>query len=142
MKQPEGLRSSCALVVRGLAVALIGCNSGDEAGLDILSSSLELGSAVVIADSAVMVRFDSAFAPLTVRARRGGFAALDPKSHQLVLLDSTLREQSRVGRMGGGPGELRGAVRLEPWSRGLAVGESVNGRISLFTPRNASSDPG
>jgi hypothetical protein len=58
---------------------------------------------------------------------------LDPKAHQLVLLDTSLVETSRIGGEGSGPGELRGPVRLERWDRGLAVGEGRNARISLFT---------
>jgi len=73
------------------------------------------------------------FDPLTVRARPGGFAALDRVTQQLVLLDSSLAITARVSRRGAGPGELDGVLRLVPWAGGLAVGEGRNRRISLFS---------
>jgi hypothetical protein len=126
-----GMRSSCALIARIAISAGVACSN---AQLPISEhATLAIGTAITLDTAGLLVRFDSSFAPLSVRARSGGFAVLDPKAHQLVLLDTSLSVVSRVGAEGSGPGELRGPVRLERWERGLAVGEGQNARISLFT---------
>ena len=135
MTQREGLRSSCALVVRIALLASGACSRSTESAASI--AAMTVGPSILLDTSGMLVRFDSTLSPLSVRSRPNGFAAVDPKVQQVLLLDSALTVVARVGSAGSGPGELRGVVRVEPWHRGLAVGEGANARISLFTADGA-----
>lgn len=124
-----GLRSSCARLAI-LAGGMLACDTTTTP----VAASLPLieGAPISVSSAGRLVQWDPSITPLSLRPYRGGYAVIDRTEQQLVLLDSALTVQRRIGRRGSGPGELRGAVRIETWAHGLAVGESANGRFSLF----------
>ncbi len=127
----RGVRSSCAHVALIAVVAGGGaCTERTAAPIDAQASMLTWERPLVLPDPRVAQFVD--FDPLTIRERRGGFAALDRYAQQLVLFDSAFHVVGRRGRRGGGPGELDGVIRLERWRHGLAIGEGRNARLSLF----------
>jgi hypothetical protein len=135
MNTPLGLRSSCARVAH-LALGLL-ASCGRVAPATDGAVALRETTPITLDTTAHLVRWDPDLAPLTIRTRTDGFAVLDRGRQQLVLLDSALQPERRIGRRGSGPGELNGITRLEAWPRGLAIGEGGNGRISLYAMNGA-----
>jgi hypothetical protein len=57
---------------------------------------------------------------------------LENQNSRLVVFDTSWKPIGKIGKEGPGPGELRGAVRLDVHRGEYAVGEINNARISLF----------
>lgn len=60
-------------------------------------------------------------------------AILDNGSSRIVFTDTLFRLRGSIGSEGSGPGELKGAATLVAENERLYVGETTNGRISVFT---------